>query len=86
MAALGLRCDDRLLIVAASLVERGLQARAQLLRGPWDLPRPGTEPASPALAGGFLTSGPPGKSSLFLSFPVCPSAMTFDSAEKSLSF
>ena len=26
-------------------------------------PRPGTEPASPALQGGFLTTGPPGKSS-----------------------
>ena len=27
----------------------------------WDLPRPGLEPVSPALAGGFLTTGPPGK-------------------------
>ena len=27
----------------------------------WDLPRPGTEPMSPVLAGGFLTTGPPGK-------------------------
>ena len=25
----------------------------------WDLPRPGTEPVSPALAGRFLTTGPP---------------------------
>ena len=31
----------------------------------WDLPRPGLEPVSPALAGGFLTTVPPGKS-----FPV----------------
>ena len=31
----------------------------------WNLPRPGTEPMSPALAGGFSTTGPPGKSSLF---------------------
>ena len=30
----------------------------------WDLPRPGIKPVSPALAGGFLTTGPPGKSSL----------------------
>ena len=30
----------------------------------WDLPRPGIEPVSPALAGGFLTTGPPGKSTL----------------------
>ena len=28
----------------------------------WDLPGPGLEPASPALAGGFLTTAPPGKS------------------------
>ena len=29
----------------------------------WDLPRPGLEPVSPALAGGFLTAAaPPGKS------------------------
>ena len=27
----------------------------------WDLPGPGIEPMSPALAGGFLTTAPPGK-------------------------
>ena len=27
----------------------------------WDLPRPGLKPVSPALAGGFLTTVPPGK-------------------------
>ena len=27
----------------------------------WDLPRPGLEPVSPALAGGFLTTAPPEK-------------------------
>ena len=27
----------------------------------WDLPRPRSEPVSPALASGFLTTGPPGK-------------------------
>ena len=31
----------------------------QLPCGMWDLPRPGIEPVSPALAGGFLTTGPP---------------------------
>ena len=36
--------------------------RAYLLRGMWDLPGPGLEPVSPALAGGFLTTAPPGKS------------------------
>ena len=28
----------------------------------WDLPGPGLEPVSPALAGGFPTTAPPGKS------------------------
>ena len=28
----------------------------------WDLPRPGLEPVSPALAGGFLAIAPPEKS------------------------
>ena len=27
----------------------------------WDLPRPGLEPVSPALAGRFLNTAPPGK-------------------------
>ena len=58
------------LTIAASLVaEHRLQtcrlsscgSRAQLFRGMWDLPRPGLEPVSPALAGRFLTTAPPGK-------------------------
>ena len=58
------------LTVAASLVaEHKLQTRrlsscgprAQLLRGTWDPPRPGLEPVSPALAGRFSTTAPPGK-------------------------
>ena len=36
-------------------------SRAWLLRGMWDLPGAGLEPVSPALAGGFLTTAPPGK-------------------------
>ena len=40
---------------------RSCGAWAQLLRGMWDLPGPGLEPVSPALAGGFLTTAPPGK-------------------------
>ena len=56
--------------IAASLVaEHRLQtrrlsncgSRAQPLRGMWDLPRPGLEPVSPALAGGLSTTAPPGK-------------------------
>ena len=35
--------------------------RAQFLRGMWDPPGPGLDPMSPALAGGFLTTAPPGK-------------------------
>ena len=58
------------LTIAASLAaEHRLQTRrlsnrgprAQLLPGMWDLPRPGLEPVSPALAGGVLTTAPPGK-------------------------
>ena len=36
-------------------------ARAELLRGMWDLPEPGVEPMSPALAGESFTTEPPGK-------------------------
>ena len=58
------------LTIAASLfAEHRLQkcrlsscgSRAQLLRGMWDLPRPGLEPVFPAWAGGFSTTAPPGK-------------------------
>ena len=58
------------LTITASLVaEHRLQmrklsncgSRAQLLCGMWDLPRPGLEPVSPALAGRFSTTAPPGK-------------------------
>ena len=37
-------------------------ARAYFLRGMWDPPGPGLELMSPALAGGFVTTAPPGKS------------------------
>ena len=39
----------------------------------WGLSRPGIKPVSPALAGGFFTSEPPGKSSQKFFFP-CDSA------------
>ena len=60
----------RPLTIAASLVaQHRLQtrrlsscgSRVQLLRGMWDLPRPGLEPVCPALAGRFSTTAPPGK-------------------------
>ena len=58
-----------LTIVASPVVEHRLQTRrlsscgsqAQLLRGMWDLPRPGLAPVSPALAGRLSTPAPPGK-------------------------
>ena len=57
-----------LLTAVASLVlEQGLQGTqasvvvAHELSCMWDLPRPGTEPVSSTLAGGFFTNGPPGK-------------------------
>lgn len=37
-------------------------AQAQLPRGTWTLPGPGIRPTSSAVAAGFLTSAPPGKS------------------------
>ena len=65
------------LTVTASLVaEHRLQtrrlsscgSRAQLLRGMWHLPRPGLEPVSPALAGRFSTTAPPGRSPMILKY------------------
>ena len=58
-----------LTIVASLVAEHRLQmrrlsncgSRAQLLRGMWDLSRPGLEPVSPALASRFSTTAPPGK-------------------------
>ena len=58
-----------LIIVASLVAEHKLQtrrlsncgSRAQPLRGMWDLPRPGLDPVSPALAGRFSTTAPPGK-------------------------
>ena len=58
-----------LTIAASPVVEHRLQrrrlsscgSRAQLLRGMWDLPRPGLEPVSLTLAGRFSTTAPPGK-------------------------
>ena len=58
-----------LTVVGSLVAEHRLQTHrlsscgswAQLLRGMWDLPRPGLEPASPALAARFSTTVPPGK-------------------------
>ena len=50
---------------ASVVVAHGLSscgAWALLLHGMWDLPGPGLEAVSPALAGRFLTTALPGKS------------------------
>ena len=65
-----LRCEGFSLWWPLLFAEQGLWilrlsscgAWASLSHGMWDRPRPGIEPMSPALAGGFLTIGPPGKS------------------------
>ena len=41
-------------------------ARASLLRGMWELPGPGLEPVSSALAGVFSTTAPPGKTDEYI--------------------
>ena len=71
--ALGMRAS---VVVACGLSSYGLRAlehrlgscctRAQLLCDMWDLARPGLEPMSPALAGRFPTTVPPGKPYLYL--------------------
>ena len=61
-----------LTVVASPVAEHRLRtrrlsgrgSRAQPLRGMWDLPRPGHEPASPASSGGLSTTAPAGKPGL----------------------
>ena len=63
-------------------------SRTQLLRGMWDLPRPGLEPVSPALAGRFSTTAPPGKPQnmiLYWGPPTTPSCSPFLLLHLSLS-
>ena len=82
------------LTIAAPLVaEHRLQMRrlsscglqAQPLRGMWDLPRPGLEPVSPALAGGFSTTAPPGKPLSGFFPPIISLAMPKGSARVALT-
>ena len=69
-----------LTVAASPIAEHRLQtrrlsncgSRAQQLRGTWDLPRPGLEPVSPALAGRFSTTAPPGKPPCHISNLICP--------------
>ena len=54
---------QQLIVEVSRLTAQAQQLWAQLLHSTWDLPRRGTELASPALAGGFFTNEPPGKPS-----------------------
>ena len=51
----------------------------------WDLPGPGIEPVSPALAGGFSTTAPPGKP-LVHSFVAAAAGMSMLRLQKRLGF
>ena len=74
-----------LTIMASPVAEHRLQtrrlsncgSRAQPLRGMRDPPRPGLEPVSPAPAGRFPTTAPPGKPSL-AAFKTVSLFLTFD--------
>ena len=70
--ALGTRASVVVARGLSSCGSRALERRlsscgtqASLLHGICDLPGPGLEPVSPALAGGFLTTVPPGKSLVY---------------------
>ena len=53
-----LTAQHRLQSTGSAAMAHGLQ----LLRGRWNLPRPGIEPVPPSLADGFLCTVPPGTS------------------------
>ena len=73
-------CTGPLTVAASLVAEHRLQrrrlsscgSRAQLLHGMRDLPRPGLEPVSPALAGRFSTTAPylPDLASLLPLYPA----------------
>ena len=67
LAVQGLCCRPQVSHCGVGLwtLEHGLSSCvtwAYLVHGMWDLPRPGSQPMSPVLAGGFLSIVPPGKS------------------------
>ena len=63
-----------------STTDYGCGAQAQLPQGTWDVPRPGIEPASPSLAGGFLTTKPSKKLQSHYLFSVSSARFPFCSA------
>ena len=59
----------------------------QPFSSPGDLPDPGIEPGSPALAGGFLTAEPPGESPKIMQNGTgIPSFLSLSADEKSPNF
>ena len=54
-----------MLRLVGSRVQLSCGAQAQLPLDTWSLHGPGIESMSPALSGGFLTTGPPGQPSLY---------------------
>ena len=55
----------------------------------WDLPGPGIEPVSPALAGGFLTTAPPRKSPKVVASicpPICSKVTSLDLSFPCISY
>ena len=58
--------------------------QAYLPRGMWDLPGSGIKPMFPALAGGFLITGPPGKSQSDYWYYSCSKQYYLVSYEESL--
>ena len=74
LAVLDLSCSARASHYSGFLLQSMVEPRLELgsvvmayglsCCGTWDLPGPGIEPVSPALAGRFLSTLPPGKSQL----------------------
>ena len=61
LSSCGARAVGLWVLAVAALGLRGCGPRAQLVPSMQNLPRPGIEPMSSALAGGFLSPAPPGK-------------------------
>ena len=73
----GVRAQE-LLFAGSRARLRSCGAQAQSLHRTWNLPGPGIKPVTPALAGGFLFTVPPGKSYVtILSSGVSPPLFVF---------
>ena len=74
----GLSLSRPLLLRSTGSRRAGSVVVAHGLRGMWDLPRPGLEPVSPAWAGRFSTTVPPGKPYSFLKVPLMSRTFSFN--------